>query len=264
MCIIIAKPKNKTIPLEHLKQSANANPDGGGVMWIDDKNEIRIIKHLTSVSKLLDGLHDRQKDWQERDVIFHFRIGTSGETNIENVHPFYVNDTLAFCHNGVLSDYSFRDSKYSDTIHFNEKILKKLPKGFLSNDVVRDLLNNYIESSKLAFLWSERKQPIYIIGEKKGWWDEGIWYSNKSYERKIIIKSNKELYGGYSDYDKYGPGIGYSGYNPDKNNYNTCDDKCDDKRTEMKCIICKKPLEYSSEREYGVCHVCQGYIPEDE
>jgi hypothetical protein len=68
---------------------------------------------------------------------------------------------------------------------FNETMLKKLPKDFINNDAILDLLDEYIGYSKLLFL--DKNNNHYIVGEEKGVWDYGCWFSNTGYKASKYI-----------------------------------------------------------------------------
>ena len=118
----------------------------------------------------------------DRPFIIHFTIGTHGEKTVYNCHPFYVNKNLVFIHNGIIQGVG-TDVKKSDTQLFNDKVLKRLPKGWESNDAIRELISNYIGYSKLVFL--NVAGDVYIVNEKLGNWLDGIWYSNMSYKERV-------------------------------------------------------------------------------
>ena len=69
---------------------------------------------------------------------------------------------------------------FSDTYLFNEIILKKLPKRWETNPAITMLIEDMIGFSKVCVLHATK--GIIIYNEKKGVWDEGIWYSNTSYK----------------------------------------------------------------------------------
>ena len=125
--------------------------------------------------------------------MLHFRIGTSGKIDLNNCHPFTVNNNLAFVHNGIINSIELTNINYSDTWHFN-KLLKQLPNDFLNNKAITELLSNYIEYSKLIFL--DNKGAFKIINEDLGHWNNNNWFSNNSYktEKYSFKKYNNTHY----------------------------------------------------------------------
>ena len=178
MCIAIYKPEEKIISKATLQECYSSNPDGAGFMFADDK-QLNIEKGFFS----FDSFYNAYKKHQDKKVVIHFRIKTHGEINKTNCHPFAVNSSLAFVHNGIISGLD-GDKTLSDTIHFNEQILQPLVNKWgnlaLFQDPMINLLETRIGYSKLIFL--DRHGNHKIMNEHKGEWDDGIWYSNNSYK----------------------------------------------------------------------------------
>lgn len=178
MCIAIYKPEDKIISKATLQECYSSNPDGAGFMFAEDK-QLHIEKGFFS----FDSFYDAYKAHEEKKVVIHFRIKTHGEINKTNCHPFAVNNSLAFVHNGIINGLD-GDKTLSDTIHFNEQILQPLVNKWGNLALFQDPMINLIESrigySKLIFL--DRHGNHKIMNEQKGEWDNGIWYSNNSYK----------------------------------------------------------------------------------
>jgi glutamine amidotransferase len=179
MCIIAAQPTGFRTTKETLQRCWNNNTNGGGFAYTDGK-KVYAHKELQSFKKYWQAYQIALELYPESAFIHHFRISTHGKVNLDNCHPFLVNDSLIFAHNGIIHNAPL-SPKFSDTYQFNEVILKCLPDGFLNHRVYTDLIQSYIGSgSKLAFL--DTANSITIINESAGVWDEGIWYSNRGYK----------------------------------------------------------------------------------
>ena len=181
MCIIIANKKG-ILSKQTLKECWNNNRDGGGLAYVENG----IIKTYHSL-KSFNGLynkytHIKKQFGDNKKVLLHFRITSAGETNKINLHPFNVNENLVFAHNGTIYQFT-KDKKLSDTILFNEYMLKQLPKDFYKNSAIKDLIEVYIEHSKLVFL--DNMDKFYIFNDSYGIEDGGNWYSNSSYKPYI-------------------------------------------------------------------------------
>jgi len=225
VCIIIAKPKNQNLPYVYLENSAETNPDGMGATWIGEKGNVVVYRSMENFEQFINKIEKRCPKWKDKDIIFHFRILTSGKKNIDNCHPFIINEQLSMAHNGTIRSYVKADSEYSDTYHFNEHLLKTLPKNFIVNNGIINLINEKIGNNKLAFMYSGRKtNNIIIIGEERGFFHNGVWYSNKSYE-----SSMKKPVGNFKEL------------------------QCD------KCYVCNTKIINKIEIHYGVCFKCQGF-----
>jgi hypothetical protein len=177
MCIAIYKPEGKIIPYATLKECYDSNPDGAGFMYAEDK-KLHIEKGFFS----LQSFYEAYVKHQDKQAVLHFRIKTHGKIDTTNCHPFAVNNSLGFVHNGVIS--GFGDANHSDTIGFNNGVLQPLVNKWgnlaLFQDPMKDLIESRIGYSKLIFL--DRHGNHNILNEAKGVWDDGVWYSNTSYK----------------------------------------------------------------------------------
>ena len=177
MCIAIYKPEGKVLPIETLKECYTSNPDGAGFMYAENK-KLHIEKGFFSFQSFYDAF----KKHENKQAVIHFRIKTHGKIDTTNCHPFAVNNTIAFVHNGVIN--GFGDTNHSDTIGFNNGVLQPLVNKWgnlaLFQDPMKDLIESRIGYSKLIFL--DRHGNHNIFNEHKGVWDDGVWYSNNSYK----------------------------------------------------------------------------------
>ena len=177
MCIAIYKPSKKTISKDILKRCYDSNPDGAGFMYAD-KKELKVHKGFFE----FDKFYQAYQEHQAKKCVIHFRIKTHGKVDETNCHPFLINPTLGFVHNGIIS--GFGNDTYSDTIQFNEAILQKLVGKWGNLSLFQDPIVNLIERSigwsKLIML--DRHGNHKIFNEEKGEWNDGVWYSNSSYK----------------------------------------------------------------------------------
>lgn len=185
MCIAILNIK-KTLPKSYLENSFYNNDQGAGLLYVKD-NELKVFK--TYDEKLFIKEYFAVRKQIKTPIVLHFRIATSGFSEY-NLHPFLVNKNLGFVHNGVICGLGNKD--FSDTYQFNE-MLKKLPKGFLRNHVIKELICNYIGTDKLVFL--DTNNEWNIINENRGHWYDGNWFSNSSYVEKndYVWAGNKKV-----------------------------------------------------------------------
>ena len=183
MCIAIMKSENKKINKATLKRCYDANPDGAGFMYAENK-ELTVQKGYFTFK----DFYKEYKPHENKQVLLHFRIKTHGPIDKTNCHPFLVNSGLGFIHNGIINGYG--DNKESDTIQFNNSILKKIVakhgNNSLFDDPMVELIENVIGYSKLVFL--DRHGNYKIMNEEKGSWNDGVWYSNSSWKKPEPIK----------------------------------------------------------------------------
>lgn len=179
MCVIIYNPPKVIINRETFVKCARANSDGMGLA-IPLDGKIKIVKSLDDVDKFYDQYKELRINNPLAKIGIHFRLSTQGEVSVKNSHPFRIKRDVAFFHNGIISGMGFEGTK-SDTMIFNDRILKKLPKGFYKNKTILKMLCEYIGGyNKLLFL--DKEGYAMIIGVHKGEYDkEGNWFSNMNW-----------------------------------------------------------------------------------
>lgn len=253
MCIIIVN-KEGTLEKSIFKNCFEKNNDSAGFMF-SNNGELKMYKTMNSVN----GLYNKYLKVRETNnlpIIIHFRIATGGKIDMNNCHPFYINDDLGFCHNGII-DLPWEIKNHCDTVCFNEAILKELHEDFLTNKATKELLSKYISWSKLAFLNKDGK--FTIINEEKGHWskDDKNWFSNNSYVKYEPVKTS---------YD----------YNAQRSLFN---DKLDKEYEDykQKCVVGAKKIKFverkcfncgvelsTLEEEWGCCDACFSTISDEE
>jgi predicted glutamine amidotransferase len=189
MCIAIYN-NNDLLTKKTLNNCWTANDDGAGMLWVQD-GQLQTFKELKSFKAYWKKYREVREITNK--VVLHFRIRTHGHVNVNNIHPFVVDETVGFVHNGIISEFSDHTSPYSDTWHFNE-FLKTLPKNFIKSEGCVELIANYIGSyNKLIFLGSDNE--VTIINEHVGMWDGESWFSNNSYKDSTLRYYGHQLGG---------------------------------------------------------------------
>ena len=162
VCDCIKRNESKMPSKETLKQCFLANPDGCGFMYFYAR-----LKEL-----------DEQIGLKKRAIVFHFRISTSGLIDEGNCHPYPICNNIrvmrstylkckdvAFCHNGIISDYIPKSKLINDTqcfgIHVLDKFYELNHEFYKDKDICRML--KLLCKSKLCFLNGEGE--IYYIGD---------------------------------------------------------------------------------------------------
>ena len=211
MCIIAAKPAGVAMPSrDTIRTMWDSNRDGAGIMYVEG-HKVHIEKGFMkykAFAKKLDEL-ERRLDLTKTPVVMHFRITTHGGTKPENCHPFPVTDSigalkktqshtdLGVAHNGII--HIIPRSGISDTMEYIASQLAPLKRAlprFYENKNAMLLVKNAIDS-KMAFLTKEGK--IYTIGYFIE--DEGVLYSNDSYQKASLRYRNLGYYGCYGGWD---------------------------------------------------------------
>ncbi len=201
MCIIAIKPKGKKMFTDdQLKIMFQNNPDGCGYMY-HMVDSVQIRKGFLTLDELLADLKKTSMlvDLEKRDVVFHFRIGTSGLNDRLNCHPFPVYEAnkticetqLALAHNGILRNYEPpKKSEINDTQVFIRTVLRKLRYCFQYDKDKLMLIQELIGTNKFAML--DECGKLTLIGDFIN--DKGYIYSNKSYIKRPVTKPKKYKY----------------------------------------------------------------------
>lgn len=186
MCLLIFAKGGATPSKKSLRIAARNNPDGFGFAIIGD-GMIHRFRSM-DIEETITAFFEARKRFPKGHAIFHLRITTHGATNVDNCHPFVINDAVVMGHNGILP-IKEEDGR-SDTRIFAEDWMPELGiKNLLDDaDGVKEL-EKFIGYSKLAFLnvGDELDKPFYIINERLGHWSDGVWYSNSSYEESLYL-----------------------------------------------------------------------------
>lgn len=206
MCVIVYKPKKADITRKKLLACWNDNPDGAGFMYASE-NVLHIHKGFMTFRKFYRRYRECERKNSDSNFAIHFRIATHGKVNPNNCHPFYVNEKTGFMHNGTLNCLDVtKNSSKSDTMIFNEDVLKKLPKNFLKRKEYNILLNSIAKAELSKFAIMDNKGTCYLFNESAGTWKQGIWYSSSvcdfgfsDYKRELFCYtankcSNKLIY----------------------------------------------------------------------
>lgn len=200
MCIIAIKTKQVGYPsFKRVKTMCESNPDGFALVWQAKDEPVHNYRTLNQ-GKFLKKYKWLTSTYKAKDVAFflHARIKTHGSEKLENCHG-WIEDSigLAFAHNGILSIANRGDMTDSET--FFRDIFTPVFKigGWVAGELA---IKAIIGTSKFCFMDMHGNlihYGKYITG------DDGILYSNDSYEERTW----KQFY-----YQDYGYGGKYSRY----------------------------------------------------
>lgn len=187
MCVIVYKKKDYIIEEETLKQMWDQNQHGAGYMF-NKNNKLIIIKGLMTFEKFLKAWKHHEKE----EAVLHFRIKTYGDISPDNTHPFPIEKgKLAVAHNGSISmNKDFLSlcgiekphEHFSDTWHFTNFILKKLPENWHLNKQLTAFITNATKPNK--FVVMDNYNNVTIINEDGGYWinNNQLWVSNTTWK----------------------------------------------------------------------------------
>lgn len=181
MCTFFVKKPKQTLKKEHFTTIIDNNPQGFGFMYTTG-DKIVIVKSATpNAEKLWAKYCDAVAKFPQSHFIGHGRIATGSNVDYENTHPFVVNKSLAFVHNGIIRQFP-STAKRSDTYQYMEQVIRKLPKDFYKNKSILDMMGRDIAGSKFAFLTIDNK--VIIVNRHACVVDAetGVLFSNNNYK----------------------------------------------------------------------------------
>lgn len=278
MCIIIAKDKIGRLPTEtELRNSFNYNNDGAGFMYVDN-GKVVIDKGYMTVDSFIKRYHtllNKYNNFNNKSLVIHCRIGTSGKNNKGNTHPYPITDDIkklrtkhltsekiGIAHNGIIHGYG-TVTGLNDTQEYISKYLYPLYKHYKDFYKNKDMLYQMELATNSKFIILDTTDTLYYVGEFTD--DKGLKFSNTSYKytytRYDYSKTYNSDYTKYSsykydyddykyDYDDYDDSWYTDMYNKDKERYiNELDNKYDniykteDEIREADCM-CELPKDY--------------------
>jgi predicted glutamine amidotransferase len=180
MCVVAVKNSGVQFPSDDLMKAMwDSNSDGAGFMYTEN-GKVHIEKGFMKYEDLMRAVADLKSrvDIVNTPVVLHFRITTHGGTSPQNTHPFPISSnekylkaldltcSLGMVHNGIISSVVVdKEAKMSDTMVYIQEVLSPLSmlnKSFYKHDFGKQLMENQIGWSKLAFL--DKSGNIELIG----------------------------------------------------------------------------------------------------
>lgn len=150
------------------------NPDGVGVMHSDGR-KLSISKFLPKNSAEIRQFIELLPN-DDRSVALHFRMKTHGLIDMENCHPYRVNDDTWLAHNGVLHTGNAADPEKSDTWHFIQNYLSTLPTDALHDQKFLSLVGAFIGNNRFAIMSADGR--LSVVNRQQGIEVAGVWFSN--------------------------------------------------------------------------------------
>lgn len=198
MCLISIAPKGTEKLsdefLESIRSGAYTNDDGSGYMVkYNGDSRVFISKGFFDMEALIKELREKNLT-KDDELVVHSRSATSGRTDKWNTHPFVISnvhediillegftDNAVLAHNGIFSQFSFKDTGFSDTYHFVDQLMsipELLALAKRDKDAFEYILSDYMSWNKLAILCPDR--DLLLLGTFMT--DNGYIYSNKGYK----------------------------------------------------------------------------------
>lgn len=215
MCIIAIKEKGYKLNKEYVENCFMHNPDGAGFMFTDN-HKVHIEKGFFDVDKYIERLEELwdKKHLEEKNLVMHFRISTSGGISKETCHPFPISNKLrklrkteincgsGIVHNGVIGKYAWEE-KMSDTQRFILEDIFSLWRLNNKDTLAKEFKGN----GKFCILKSSGDIELYgdFIKKEEGWIFSNESYAPRSYDKyyKSSYTSNPYNYDWDDDYGYY-------------------------------------------------------------
>lgn len=177
MCLLVEQTASTNFSDEFLIDVYSKNRDGLGIMYAENG---KVVVKKTIPANAGEFVEFYRQYADGKDCIWHARMQTHGDIDLENCHPYYVTDELWMAHNGVLSSGNDNDDKKSDTWHFIRNVIQPAIEGnkYLVHDLewqafIGDLIGS---TNKFGFMTGDGQ--TVIINRKSGVEFNGAWLSN--------------------------------------------------------------------------------------
>jgi hypothetical protein len=179
MCILVTKPEGTPWPIRRtLRTCYDNNPDGAGFAYVDG-GKVVVRKGYFSFKALWRDV----RELADRAAVLHFRQATHGSISAENCHPFLLANGCALAHNGIINIAEYRKDM-TDSESFGRFYVERFSGKELQDERVRLLMEAAIGSlNKMAILMPSGK--IIHLNKDSGVEEDGIWYSNRSFEPRL-------------------------------------------------------------------------------
>lgn len=209
MCLLTFIPPGVQPDADALRTGARCNNDGHGfAILVPGEDDIRIGKGMEA-EEVIAAFMALRAQYPNGPALFHSRLTTHGETNVDNCHPFVVNgDTrTVVAHNGILPrdahpakigttveicttktgvKYETVRAVYddrSDTRILADDLLMARWSNMDSRHARKRLTRWLGRTNKILVLTTDPtyRRNSYLFNADLGLWTGGIWYSNTSF-----------------------------------------------------------------------------------
>jgi hypothetical protein len=178
MCVIIHKPAGVAIPHELLTAAASLNRDGWGLMGFDVGGQFLLQRHSNvDVAKLIET----EIEHRDAEYVLHLRLLTRGSTDVQNIHPLWIESGNYLMHNGTLECLETAHISRSDSWHFAREVLRPLLERdpeLLDQPAFRQLIELALGRDNKAVLLQRNERRIHIFNRRFGAELNGLWCSS--------------------------------------------------------------------------------------
>ncbi len=218
MCLIVTSENGKLIDTSDLEIAYSNNPDGVGVMWLENGR----VRERQILPKTFNDVKNLAWDVAGYPHAMHLRYCTRGEVTEENCHPFTVLSTehgdscdMSLMHNGTFQWITLNEDQkkagISDTGEFARRIQKNLRLEMekqvehvekLFDPAVISKMSSRVSTWNKVVLLNSDGRWLYF-NKVQGTERNGMWYSN--------VYSLKEGYR-HQQVTHHGPTSNYTSY----------------------------------------------------
>ncbi len=184
MCLLTYFPPGVMPDTEALLNGTYVNDDGHGFAIVT--TDQLIVRRGMDADAMIGAFDTARHQYPEGPALFHSRLSTHGHIDVDNCHPFPIggDGRTVIAHNGVLpaAVQPTKGDPRSDTRIAAEDYLPSL--GSLRSRRTRKRVELWMTiHNRMVILTVDRafKDHAYILNEKSGTWNRGIWYSNNGY-----------------------------------------------------------------------------------
>ncbi|MGQ0503065.1 MAG: class II glutamine amidotransferase [Panacagrimonas sp.] len=177
MCLIIHKPPGVRIPRELLTAAVRLNGDGWGLMGHDLAGRRLLERHAVIH---LDELLRAEEEFAHAEYALHLRRRTRGRVDLDNTHPFEIDEGVYLMHNGTLNVEGGASGE-SDTRSFALNILRPLARRYAGLMVDREflrLLEVGLSPHNKIVLYDFPRRRFDVLNRHTGAEFEGLWLSS--------------------------------------------------------------------------------------
>jgi hypothetical protein len=214
MCLLVEQPSTTSFSDEFLADVYSKNKDGLGIMYAEAGH---VIVKKTLPKNVGEFIEFYRQYAEGRACIWHARMQTHGDIDLDNCHPYFITSRIWMAHNGILSTGNANDKSKSDTWHFIHHILQPVL-AYEPDRILDPTYQNFLGSmigSTNKFGFMTANGDSVIINRSAGVEYNGAWLSNTyawSPSRFGVKTTSSGSYGGrwYTDYDSYDWDAGYS------------------------------------------------------
>lgn len=198
MCVIIIKQQGRDLPQEVAKKSARINPDGLGVVWLDN---YEVTYHKSKDYKVL---------FTDRPFIAHFRYATVGKVGKSNTHPFVCGKQ----HHEYLM-MNGHICGLGNTQDCDSKLLARA-----LGEIGRHRWSDELSKYACRFVTVNTRNRTFQMYNKHLWTKhDGIWYSKTNVIETNLIAVYGTLKKGNGNYKHYLSDSTFVGHGKTKDKY---------------------------------------------